>query len=182
MVQLAFTIIAFFVGLIGCSALLGPAKCNDGWASPSIGLRGACSWHGGVTHTGGLPLFAGLFLAFAVFHFIGQWCGKSRRESNEPSTRATSNSAFDEADHPPTGSTPEIVTVVDIADLERRAVRAGVPACPACYQPMIQRTAKRGRNRGSSFWGCRNYPECFATRTNKSAIAWIEAKRSEAEQ
>lgn len=22
--------------------------CRDGWASPSIGIRGACSWHGGV--------------------------------------------------------------------------------------------------------------------------------------
>lgn len=23
-------------------------ECRDGWASPSIGQQGACSWHGGV--------------------------------------------------------------------------------------------------------------------------------------
>ena len=26
----------------------GPARCNDGWPSPSIGKQGACSHHGGV--------------------------------------------------------------------------------------------------------------------------------------
>ena len=34
------------------------------------------------------------------------------------------------------------------------------PACPKCGVPMALRTAQRGDNRGSSFWGCVNYPRC----------------------
>ncbi len=41
---------------------------------------------------------------------------------------------------------------------------AGVPDCPACGKPMVQRTAKRGAQAGSSFWGCTGYPACRGTR------------------
>lgn len=39
-----------------------------------------------------------------------------------------------------------------------------VPSCPACSSPMVMRTAKRGPNPGSQFWGCSQYPECRETR------------------
>ncbi len=32
------------------------------------------------------------------------------------------------------------------------------PACPKCGEEMVLRTAKRGPNRGSQFWGCPNFP------------------------
>lgn len=38
------------------------------------------------------------------------------------------------------------------------------PTCPLCQSPMVQRTASRGRNRGSQFWGCSQYPRCKGTR------------------
>lgn len=38
------------------------------------------------------------------------------------------------------------------------------PACPLCGNPMILRTAKRGANAGSSFYGCTKYPACKGTR------------------
>lgn len=38
-----------------------------------------------------------------------------------------------------------------------------VPACPLCSKEMVQRTAKRGANAGSSFWGCVAYPSCKGT-------------------
>lgn len=38
------------------------------------------------------------------------------------------------------------------------------PACPLCRKPMITRTAKRGSNAGSQFWGCRDYPACTGSR------------------
>jgi len=49
------------------------------------------------------------------------------------------------------------------------ATSAGIPgntqpACPACGAAMILRTARRGTNAGSRFWGCSNYPDCRATR------------------
>jgi DNA-binding helix-hairpin-helix protein with protein kinase domain len=41
---------------------------------------------------------------------------------------------------------------------------AGVPDCPFCGKQMVKRTARRGRNVGSQFWGCSGYPHCKGTR------------------
>jgi four helix bundle suffix protein len=38
-----------------------------------------------------------------------------------------------------------------------------VMMCPSCKKPMILRTARKGPNSGSQFWGCTGYPECKAT-------------------
>jgi ssDNA-binding Zn-finger/Zn-ribbon topoisomerase 1 len=32
--------------------------------------------------------------------------------------------------------------------------------CPKCNGELILRTAKRGENKGNSFYGCSNYPKC----------------------
>lgn len=37
------------------------------------------------------------------------------------------------------------------------------PACPKCNKPMRLRTARKGANAGSQFWGCTGYPECKGT-------------------
>lgn len=44
------------------------------------------------------------------------------------------------------------------------ATPAGSPACPVCQSAMVKRTAKRGANAGSAFWGCLQYPGCKGTR------------------
>jgi four helix bundle suffix protein len=38
-----------------------------------------------------------------------------------------------------------------------------IPACPKCGKPMALRTARSGKNEGSQFWGCSNYPDCKGT-------------------
>ena len=38
------------------------------------------------------------------------------------------------------------------------------PHCPACNAVMVKRTARRGANAGSEFWGCPGYPGCRVTR------------------
>ena len=35
-----------------------------------------------------------------------------------------------------------------------------VPDCPKCGRPMVRRTARRGANAGSEFWGCSEFPRC----------------------
>lgn len=45
-----------------------------------------------------------------------------------------------------------------------RAAPAASPACPLCSKAMVRRTAKRGANAGSEFWGCTGYPACRGTR------------------
>ena len=37
-------------------------------------------------------------------------------------------------------------------------------SCLLCSKPMVRRTAKRGANAGSEFWGCTGYPACRGTR------------------
>ena len=44
------------------------------------------------------------------------------------------------------------------------ALAALARLCPVCAKPMVMRTAKRGVNAGSAFWGCVAYPVCRGTR------------------
>ena len=37
-------------------------------------------------------------------------------------------------------------------------------SCPKCGSRMVKRTARRGYNAGSQFWGCSRYPSCKGTR------------------
>lgn len=37
------------------------------------------------------------------------------------------------------------------------------PSCPSCGTKMVLRTAGKGTNEGSQFWGCCNYPRCRQT-------------------
>ena len=37
------------------------------------------------------------------------------------------------------------------------------PSCPSCGIKLVLRTAGKGSNKGSHFWGCRNYPRCRYT-------------------
>jgi restriction system protein len=39
-----------------------------------------------------------------------------------------------------------------------------VPQCPVCAATMVRRTARKGPNAGSQFWGCARFPECRGTR------------------
>lgn len=44
------------------------------------------------------------------------------------------------------------------------ATPAMTPYCPTCQSPMVMRTAAKGANAGSRFWGCTKYPKCRGTR------------------
>lgn len=41
---------------------------------------------------------------------------------------------------------------------------AAAPLCPVCASSMVRRTAKKGANADSQFWGCQKYPVCRGTR------------------
>ncbi len=42
----------------------------------------------------------------------------------------------------------------------RRALERPDKLCPKCGAKMMQRTARKGRNAGGTFWGCSRYPQC----------------------
>ena len=52
-------------------------------------------------------------------------------------------------------SEAKITTEIDTDDSEPAA-----PICKRCGVPMVKRVAKKGKNAGSEFWGCPNYPHC----------------------
>lgn len=39
------------------------------------------------------------------------------------------------------------------------------PSCPRCGKSMVLRTARKGSNAGSQFWGCSGFPSCKATKS-----------------
>ena len=48
---------------------------------------------------------------------------------------------------------------------EREGKRAAAEvSCPNCGGAMVRRTARRGSNAGSAFWGCSSYPRCRGIR------------------
>ena len=59
--------------------------------------------------------------------------------------------------------TPVTVTVTATAPAPS-AAPIPTTTCPICSKPMARRTAKRGDNAGSAFWGCTAYPKCRGTR------------------
>jgi restriction system protein len=42
--------------------------------------------------------------------------------------------------------------------------KSEAPTCPQCSSPMVLRTARKGSNAGSSFWGCSTFPKCRGIR------------------
>lgn len=63
---------------------------------------------------------------------------------------------------PARASTPAATRPAPASPPSAAPMRA--PSCPLCSSPMAQRTAKRGANAGSEFWGCTAYPACRGTR------------------
>jgi hypothetical protein len=140
---------AFIAAAMGIGHLLGPTTCRDGWESPSIGQRGACSHHGGVDRSGDFLVWvAGALGVGAGFIFyasrVGRWVGgESWGDAGKPY-------------QPPKYEPP----------LPRPFIppRSGEPDCPKCGSAMRRRLARRGRHKGKHFWGCSRFPDCNGTR------------------
>src|SRR5580693_2789409 len=128
-------VLLFLVSFFGLGYLIGPATCNDGWHSPSIGRQGACSWHGGVNHTPEflIAVFSAI-LGFAVYFWL-KWKHEAERE----------RLYYGEGTGKP------------------RAYEG--PRCPHCNSEMTRRVATRGSRKGLTFFGCVHFPRCRGTRS-----------------
>lgn len=139
------------------------AHCRDGWASPSIGHRGACSWHGGVARDGGgiLYIIAGSFVAWLAYGLLDQ--------RHEPPTlqRRDSQTGADSISEGADPSTSDSVKPSARPPYrKRRSIQRNAKVrCPKCGSPMVLRQAKRGANTGHWFYGCATYPACRGTRS-----------------
>lgn len=128
--------------------LEGPVTCRDGWPSPSIGRQGACSWHRGVDHKGGLAFLGAMFAVWGFFAFL-VWIAE--RFPSKPKDAAE------------TEPQPSLIDE-EVPFLAPRLAGAGEVACPNCGGPMVIRIAKRGGRKGRPFRGCEFFPRCRGTR------------------
>ncbi|MCX5733901.1 MAG: four helix bundle suffix domain-containing protein [candidate division NC10 bacterium] len=53
------------------------------------------------------------------------------------------------------------------------------PTCPNCGRPMALRTARKGAQAGSQFWGCTGYPECKGTQRVDGSVGSVGSDRSD---
>jgi len=69
-------------------------------------------------------------------------------------------------DDPPAREVRAVGKRLDPTDRSDRTDRTEKekPACPLCKGLMVLRTARKGKNSGSQFWGCSGYPECKGVR------------------
>jgi hypothetical protein len=139
-------LLTFLILLKVMTPLVRPTVCSDGWASGSIGRRGACSHHGGVGTNWSLIL---VFLgsgggAYAVGRALVAF--ERRKTAALEKLRDAERAA------------------VNVRRYSEMPKEPTTPACPLCGASMRERLAKRGRNSGNKFWGCGNYPRCHGTR------------------
>ena len=103
--------------------------------------------------TGGFVVTSGRFTADAISFASG----RNVTLVDGPKLHALLRQAKVGLDHSPERpeSTPSV---------QPSAAQTQVSSCPLCAKPMVRRTAKRGGNSGSEFWGCTAYPACRGTR------------------
>lgn len=58
------------------------------------------------------------------------------------------------------GGYSEQLAAARIAHRRKAEQPSAAPTCRLCGKPMALRTAKKGPNAGSQFWGCSGYPDC----------------------
>lgn len=58
------------------------------------------------------------------------------------------------------GGYSEQLAAARIAHRRQAEQPSSAPTCRLCGKPMALRTAKKGPNAGSQFWGCSGYPDC----------------------
>ena len=138
----------FFALARGLGTLFGATTCRDGWPSPSIGRRGACSHHGGVDRSEDwlliFPVIGGTVAGIA-FHKsrVGRLIGGERWSETAKKPRS------------PEQLPPLIQPFVP--------PQPGEEECPKCGSAMRLRVARRGSRRGKQFWGCLRFPSCNGT-------------------
>ncbi|MEI8197075.1 MAG: restriction endonuclease [Phycisphaerae bacterium] len=87
----------------------------------------------------------------------------SGRFTQEAATFARQNRQIELVDGPELAELIRGVQAGAIAPPPRTPVPMAIgaaPACPLCGSKLVLRTARKGQNAGSQFWGCPKYPGC----------------------
>ncbi len=161
-------IVVFLGAMILLSILFGGAVCSDGWASASIGRRGACSSHGGIDRTAGVIKFLlsiGATVWAVVAYSAGRekWLAKLRANSEIPTTATATEIEMPNID---TKVIPPPANISVPPPKAAHSKSSSKVKCPICGGGMSVRTARVGKNAGGKFWGCKRFPRCKGTKTH----------------
>jgi ssDNA-binding Zn-finger/Zn-ribbon topoisomerase 1 len=107
------------------------------------------------------PLVALLVLFVWLLAELAKW-KNPRRLDRQPGLARTGNLP---QSIPPAASPETTSPQTNSPEPTRTSPPEAAPSCPRCGSPMVQRTAKKGPNAGSRFWGCPGYPRCQGTRS-----------------
>lgn len=180
--HIKWPIITFIVLFFLTSILIGTG-CSDGWSSSSIGSRGACSHHGGVSHKNVyIGFIAGVIGAMGLIYFfplketpkperkfVESSIKSRRRNSNRrvKKTKKIRSSAHEKRKNPYTlynFSEPKLKDINQPINQHKtisKKIDDSMPSCPICGSRM---QFKDKKNYGFNFWGCINYPSCKGIR------------------
>lgn len=146
---IVLALVAFIASQVGLGTVLFAHECSDGWPSGSIGRRGACSHHGGVSRG---PDFLRNILSIGIGWAAYAGTAKLRQ--------------------PPQPSAPIPKPAVEPlpAPVKEQATANAGPTCPKCGRHMVLRTARNGAHAGQEFYGCSRYPRCKGTRSTTGRV------------
>lgn len=167
--------ITFLIIFFSTSIIIG-SGCVDGFSSSSIGSRGACSHHGGVSH---MNILGGMFLGALGTGIIGSIFKKkdirytqSPMQFNaikqEPKRKRRKRKTAQVTKKPKTihkhskyiDSYPR--RTINNIGIRKEVISPNkpteiVPVCPDCGKSMVFKDAQ---SYGFNFWGCGDYPIC----------------------
>ncbi|WP_414931051.1 topoisomerase DNA-binding C4 zinc finger domain-containing protein [Vibrio europaeus] len=162
-----FAVIIFIIGYVvvnnNVSDSCNHGNCKHGWNS---------KYNKEEKHTALLWMFGFPIISYLLISKVFDNSSKPTRKPTPSNTttpksvvaRRVANSASQRRQY-------EIDLATSDKRVHERAQRhsnfSGInakPICPRCGSDMKLRTARKGRNSGSQFWGCSKYPACKGTR------------------
>lgn len=166
-------ILIFFLLFIPLSILIPGSVCSDGWQSSSIGSRGACSHHGGVSS---LPKFL-LFFAFCISLYGAFYINDLLNKKKSHDVKKEDNLVLPEEktgtlgpENQMNGSITQSSNMIKNNPVKKLSKTEKRVRCPRCRSSMRIRIAKKGKNIGNKFYGCSKFPRCRGTKELKESI------------
>lgn len=160
-----FIVAATAITFVFILSIPGKAKCLDGFISHSIGKRGACSHHGGVSRSSGIQFPLAILMAWLVWYSLTKLTNNKTNANEE--TKHSSHTDPDDLDDPDEESTAEDQEKTNLQKPKDKYHINKIElsnTCPRCGSRMVLRVAKKGKHPGTKFWGCSRYPKCRGTR------------------
>ena len=161
--KIIILILFYFTSNIIIGLMLGPKTCSDGSSSGSIGKRGACSSHGGVSNSNNV-IQSICSLTLTIFLMTLLFKSSEESEKKKPVLKIKETNIAAPLQEQTEGSlkTKDIATITEIYPETKYTDQL---LCPKCGSVMQRRITKKGKYKGIEYYGCTNHPTCKGIRS-----------------